>query len=407
MAAMKLNSPFRSLPSMLLPHHRPMVRRSVPPLQLNEVGGIAGGLGGESISSASSGGLRASTARGATEEEKNLFSRMSVVFKDNVLPELNDQWLKIMARQMGMPVHLLNEQPPKLETHDRAKRCAVVPPVTVKSASLSNVIETSTPLLSARASWAAGDLTERKHARRLLDHVSKPQPAKVSKDQRIFDQAIRIARLSRPSTRHINPGKITKSLSPRRRAELLAAEEAERKLKEESDERVLTAGPGAVADEETQVIDQFNEPLRWPDILWYTPHCVEWQKNAGKPKPPAKVGDTSNFKYFWDSLSEDEKFLQTLTFNQAYRGRTGAQNLSDEAQKNVELKAEQLRFMWCRQQLKEEQHAAFVEKKRKKAEQKAKKEEEERLVAEQRRVSFFHTSVHSHIRKLKKTHLLL
>jgi len=233
-----------------------------------------------------------------------------------------------------------------------------------------------------------------------LDHVSKPQPAKVSKDQRIFDQAIRIARLSRPSTRHINPGKITKSLSPRRRAELLAAEEAGKKLKEESDELVLT--PGAVADEETQVIDQFNEPLRWPDILWYTPHCVEWQKNAGKPKPPAKVGDTSNFKYFWDSLSEDEKFLQTLTFNQAYRGRTGAQNLSDEAQKNVELKAAQLRFMWCRQQLKEEQHAAFVEKKRKKSEQKAKKEEEERLVAEQRRVSFFssfYTLTHTQIKK--------
>jgi hypothetical protein len=114
---------------------------------------------------------------------------------------------------------------------------------------------------------------------------------------------------------------------------------------------------------------------------------LEWQKNAGKPKSASQHEETSRFKFFWDRLSEDEKYLHTLTYNQAYRGRQKAKNLTEDELKAVKDKAAQLQYMWTRQQIKAEEKAAFTEKVQRKQEQKEKREEEERSLAEQHRVS--------------------
>lgn len=330
--------------------------------------------------------VHALTAR-ASEEEQKLFSRMSAVFKDGVLPELNDEWSHVMVRQMGMPVHLLREKTPKqeiLDTLDRAKRCALVPPQAVPCTSLSHMLATA-PGSAARASWSAGDATEPTHTSVLHDLYEPPAraPRGRSKAQRELDIAIRIAKLSRPSPRHVNTKPIAKSLSPRRKAE----DEALKPVKEEAQvEAELTPVPREVDDEEP--------PFQWPDLLWYTPNVLDWEKNGGKQKPPAKNPNKKNFrfKWYWDRITDDEHYLQSLTFNQAYRGRIKANNLSEEEQKQAKMKAQQIRYMWSRRQVKDEEYAAFAEKIQKKQEQKERKEEEARLEALLRKVRFIKIS---------------
>jgi hypothetical protein len=82
----------------------------------------------------------------------------------------------------------------------------------------------------------------------------------------------------------------------------------------------------------------------------------------------------------------DERYLHDLTHNQAYKGRLKGKNLSDDELKQVQMKAQQLRYMWVRQQIKVEKHKDKAEKMRQKLEEKARKEEEQRIKSEKERV---------------------
>lgn len=378
-AHIKENSPFRAWQVPLLSHpSRPQTlrRASVPELRLAEVGGI--GQGADA--------LRASTVRGASEEEQKLFARMSAVFKDGVLPELNDEWRQVMCRQMGMPAHMLGEKPPRLDTLDRAKRCALVPPSTIQPTPLSRIFATAPG--SVRASWTtAGSRSEseRKLPERMEALCQPPSTASSGKSRthRISDSAIRIARLSRPSARHISTKPFVRSLSPK-----------EKKKKQEemlklADEPPATADAHATAvAPEPRIVDDEDPPFLWPDNLWYTPHTLQWQKNGGKPKPPPKASDKENFKFkfFWDKLSEDEHYLHSLTVNEAYRGRVKAQNLNEKELATAKMKAAQISYMWMRRQIKAEEHSVLQGKEDTKRELNEKQEERERVLAEERRV---------------------
>ena len=70
----------------------------------------------------------------------------------------------------------------------------------------------------------------------------------------------------------------------------------------------------------------------------------------------------------------DERYLHDLTHNQAYKGRLKGKNLSDDELKQVQMKAQQLRYIGVRQQLKLEEHKDKAEKMRRKMEEKARKE---------------------------------
>ena len=58
----------------------------------------------------------------------------------------------------------------------------------------------------------------------------------------------------------------------------------------------------------------------------------------------------------------------------AYKGRLKRKNLSDDELKQVQMKAQQLRYIGVRQQLKLEEHKDKAEKMRRKMEEKARKE---------------------------------
>jgi hypothetical protein len=373
-ARIKENSPFRAwgVPLLSHPHRRPHTQRpAVRRLrQPEDSGAIA-----RSASSSGTGtdDPRAFTARGASDEERTLFRRMSAVFKDGVLPELNDEWKQIMARQMGMPAHLLREPAPDPTTIDRAKRCALVPPAQVPASA-------ATPRRSLERAFAPGTAPA-EACRRVLDDVCSPQQRPgASRARRLADSAIRIARLSRP--RHITR-KSEKSTSPRAKLEGQPREQPA-----EPNQQEVAAAPAAAE----RIVDDEEPPFVWPDLLWYTPHRLDWQKNAGKPKPPSKhtgrrEGDGEvKFNFFWNKLAQDEQYLFQLTANQAYRGRNKANNLSEEEMEEVKSRAAQIRYMWLRRQLKQEKFAAKEEKAQKELELKQRREEEERLRAEQLRV---------------------
>jgi len=388
-ARLKEKSPFRGwqVPMLEHPHRRPLTHRpAVPRLSLPEdgagVGGRKAGSGGVSTDA-----LRASTARGASDEERKLFIRMSAVLKDGALPELNEEWKQTMARQMGWSTHLLREpvQDPKMI--DRAKRCALVPPAQVPPSAVSAGLSIATPRGPERASFASGTAPA-EACRQVLDDLSSPRRrfacdsrrhrqnvfACESKRlaQRISDSAIRTARLSRPKHITKKSEKSTTSLSPRTRPEEPLTEPHGK------DE-----GPAA-----ERIVDPEEPPFAWPDLLWYTPDRLEWQKNAGKPKPPQTKHEESVYKTWWNRLAKDEEYLLQLTTNQAYRGRNKANNMSEEEKKAVKEKAALIRFDWIYQQQKLEKFAAKEEKTKNALELKQKKLEEEQLRAEQLRVRF-------------------
>ena len=378
-ARLKEISPFRGwqVPMLEHPHRRPHTHRppAVPRLSLTEdgagVGGRKAGRGGVRTDA-----LRASTARGASDEERKLFIRMSAVLKDGALPELNEEWKQTMARQMGWSAHLLREPVPDPKMIDRAKRCALVPPAQVPP----------TPRGPERASFTSGTAPA-EACRQVLDNLSSPRQrfacdsrrhrqnvfACESKRlaQRISDSAIRIARLSRPKHTTQKSGKSTTPLSPHTRPE-------------EPPTEPHGKDEGLAAE---RIVDPEEPPFAWPDLLWYTPDRLEWQKNAGKPKPQTKH-EESVYKAWWNRLAKDEEYLLQLTKNQAYRGRNKANNLSEEEKKAVREKAALIRFDWIYQQQKLEKFAAKEEKAKNAVELKQKKLEEERLRAEQLRVRF-------------------
>ena len=363
---MKENSPFRSW-------HMPLARRprthrhraSVPRLFVEHSCTVAEAGSGSTARAH----MRASTARRSTEDEK-LFSRMSAVFKDGVLPELNDEWQEVMVRQMGMPAQFRKEKPPSLETLDRAKRCALVPPPIVPAEPLDHIF-------SAPGSTRPKNTPDKPGEMQLLKDF-KPRHSlsgahSKSRLQARADSAIRLARLSRPSTRHVNSKGNSKSISPRKMQEegLTAASETP-----EDGERVRTAV------EPPRVIDDEEPPFQWPDLLWATQDRLHWEKNGGRPKPPKNEKDDSKFKWYWNKLSDDEHYLHGLTLNNAYRGRVKANSLSEDELKQAKMKAQQVRYMWVRHQIKAEEHAVKHEKVQKKLELKRKKEEEALLLAE-------------------------
>jgi len=368
---------------------------AVPRLSLTEDGaGVAGckaGRGGVRTDA-----LRASTARGASDEERKLFIRMSAVLKDGALQELNEEWKQTMARQMGWSAHLLREPVPDPKMIDRAKRCALVPPAQVPPSAVSVCLSTGTPRGPERASFASGQRASfasgtapAEACRQVLDGLSSPRQrfacdsrrhrqnvfACESKRlaQRISDSAIRLARLSRP--KHINQksgGKSTTSLSPRTRTE-----------EPPTEPHGKDEGPAV-----ERIVDPEEPPFAWPDLLWYTPDRLEWQKNAGKPKLPQTKHEESAYKTWWNRLAKDEEYLLQLTTNQAYRGRNKANNLSEEEKKAVKEKAAMIRFDWIYQQQKLEKFAEKEEKAKNAVELKQKKLEEEQRLVEQLRVRF-------------------
>jgi hypothetical protein len=359
---------------------------AVPRLSLTEDGaGVAGrkaGRGGVRTDA-----LRASTARGASDEERKLFIRMSAVLKDGVLQELNEEWKQTMARQMGWSAHLLREPVPDPKMIDRAKRCALVPPAQVPSSAVSVGLSTATPRGPERASFASGTAPA-EACRQVLDDLSSPRQRFACDSrrhkqnvftceskrlaQRISDSAIRIARLSRPKHITQKSGRSTMSLSPHTRPE-----------EPPTEPHGKDEGPAA-----ERIVDPEEPPFAWPDLLWYTPDRLEWQKNAGKPKPPQTKHEESAYKTWWNRLAKDEEYLLQLTTNQAYRGRNKANNLSEEEKKAVKEKAAMIRFDWIYQQQKLVKFAEKEEKAKNAVELKQKKLEEEQRRAEQLRVRF-------------------
>ena len=365
--------------SSLFAWHGPLARRphthrtrpQVPRLALEEAAG-SGHAGGSARQAAPA--SRATTARNLTEVEE-LFSRMTAVFKDGVLPELNDEWRQVMVRQMGMPAgiaQLLQAKPPSLETLDRAKRCAQAPPSIIEPEPLARMFAAAPGFSRDPFHRAApeksdkGALLQNFRARR-----TRPGSGSKTKMQADLDTALRLARLARPSARHVNMKGITKSVSPRKTLE--AAAKIPLDVQEKNN------------PPEQRVVDDQEPPFQWPDLLWATQDRLDWQKNGRRPKPPKDDKEDSRFKWNWKKLSEDEQYLHNLTLNNAYRGRVKANNLSEDELREVKMKAQQVRYMWVRRQLKEEEHAVKHDKQQKKMEQKQKREEEARLLAEQLR----------------------
>jgi len=364
-ARIKENSPFRAWHVPMLSHpSRPHTRPCKVPLLSLDKAGLSSGIAGANV-------LHASSARGASQVEQKLFSRMAAAFSDG---------------QMGMPPHML-ETPQRWETFDRAQRCALVPPPHIKPEPLAQILASAPG--SVRASWAAGSQTERERHKRLTDPalcpLSETASSGTSRTQRLSNSAIHLARLSRPSARHIS---ICRSLSPRKSN---AKEEASRIDDESADvllEQRRIQLPGATTTTvapKQRIVDDGEPPFLWPDNLWSTPHTLPWQKNGGKPKLPPKSGDKADFrfKFFWDKLSEDETYLQDLTFNDAYRGQVKARNLNEKELATAKMKAAQISYMWMRRQIKEEEHTAAQGKDDRKREFKEKREEEERVLMEE------------------------
>ena len=121
---------------------------------------------------------------------------MSEVLKDGELPELNDEWQRILMRQMGMSAYLINEEPPSLDTHERAKRCAFVPPSTIPPTSLDEIVARApgsarTPRCSrSMGSGSHREQPEGECIKSLCTLPSKPEPGK-SLEERIADSTIR------------------------------------------------------------------------------------------------------------------------------------------------------------------------------------------------------------------------
>lgn len=359
---------------------RPHTHRTRPPVQrldLHEAAvdgsGHARALGSaRQVAPAS----RAATARRLTEDEE-LFSRMTAVFKDGVLPELNDEWRQVMVRQMGMPAgiaQLLQAKPPSLETLDRAKRCAQAPPSIIEPEPLARMFDAAPGFSRDYFQRAAPDKSDKGGLlQNFKQSGTRPGGDRKTKMQADLDMALRLARLARPSARHVNTKGITKSVSPRKTQETA-------KLPVETLDALEENHPP-----ELRVVDDEEPPFHWPDLLWATQDRLEWQKNGRRPKPPKNDKEESRFKWNWKKLSEDEQYLHALTLNNAYRGRVKANNLTEDELKEAKMKAKQVRYMWVRRQLKEEEHAVKHNKEQKKMEQKQKREEEERSQAEKLR----------------------
>ena len=253
-ASMKLDSPFIGLPFSA----QRLLRSSHPPRAVASRQRPQHRLRGEHtegawpVVRAGDDMLRAATARGASKEEEQLWGRMSAVVTGE-LPELTDEWKIVMARQMGMPQHLLRELPPGLNTLDRAKRCAQETPAVIPATGRNVTAEairtapgpggappqrhiTTTPVPQSRAgalplrvrtarahadvqrqqgivAWVSGERGRPKSAvatrgahesaEQYANNFPVPRSPRGSAEaKRKLDREMRIALLSRPSVRH-------------------------------------------------------------------------------------------------------------------------------------------------------------------------------------------------------------